>query len=154
MRPHRSARSSFRRDGRDKAHSHVREGLTTMSLRFAITRALAAAALVLSATGPASADDAPKLELKKGDRVVLIGNTLAERMQYFGNWETLLHSRFPELELVVRDLGWSADELTLRPRSKGFGDHGHTLDDEKPDVLVAAFGFNESFGGKDGLPKF
>ena len=38
-------------------------------------------------------------------------------MQYFGNFETLLHSRFPELDLVVHNLGWSADELTLRPRS-------------------------------------
>ena len=102
----------------------------------------------------AKAADAPRLELKKGDRVILIGNTLAERMQYFGKFETLLHSRFPDLELVVHNLGWSADELTLRPRSKGFEDHGHTLDDEKPDVLVAAFGFNESFGGPEGLAKF
>ena len=103
---------------------------------------------------PALAADAPKLELEKGDRIVLIGNTLAERMQYFGNWETLLHSRFPDLELVVRDLGWSADELKLRPRSQGFEDHGHTLKDEKPDVLIAAFGFNESFKGPKGLEKF
>ena len=66
-------------------------------------------------------------------------------MQYFGHFETLLHSRFPQLELVVRNLGWSADELTLRPRSQGFQDHGHRLEDEKPDVVIAAFGFNESF---------
>ena len=57
------------------------------------------------------------LKLEKGDRICLIGNTLAERMQYFGHFETLLHSRFPELELVVRNLGYSADELSLRPRS-------------------------------------
>ena len=103
---------------------------------------------------PARAADAPALELKKGDKIVIIGNTLAERMQYFGHFETLLHSRFPQLELVVRNLGWSADELTLRPRSQGFADHGHRLEDEKPDVIVAAFGFNESFAGADGLPKF
>ena len=60
----------------------------------------------------------PQLKLQKGDHVVLIGNTLAERMQYFGNFETNLHSRFPELELVVRNLGWSADEVALRPRSQ------------------------------------
>src|SRR5262245_5281438 len=75
-------------------------------------------------------------------------------MQYFGHWETLLHSRFPQLELVVRDLGWSCDELTLRLRSKGHEDHGHTLKDHQPDVVLAFFGFNESFKGKDGLPKF
>src|SRR5262249_23141988 len=70
------------------------------------------------------------------------------------HFEALLHSRFPDLELVVHDLGWSADELKLRPRSAGFQDHGHTLRDEKPDVLIAAFGFNESFAGREGLDRF
>lgn len=96
----------------------------------------------------------PKLKLSKGYHVVLIGNTLAERMQYFGHFETLLHSRFPELELVVRDLGWSADEVVLRPRSQSFKDHGHTLEDHKADVILAFFGFNESFGGSRGLANF
>ncbi len=94
------------------------------------------------------------LKLKHGDRLVIVGNTLAERMQYFGNWETLLHSRFPDLELVVRNLGWSADELKIQLRSKGFEDHGHLLTDHKPDVILACFGFNESFKGKQGLPQF
>ncbi|MEO6807960.1 MAG: PVC-type heme-binding CxxCH protein [Isosphaeraceae bacterium] len=115
--------------------------------------ALAVLALSAATTG-ASADDSPPLELHKGDRIILIGNTLAERMQYFGHFETLLHSRFPDLDLVFHNLGWSADELTLRPRSKDFDDHGHRLQDEKPDVLIAAFGFNESFAGKAGLDKF
>ena len=109
---------------------------------------------LLLASLPARPRPPTSSQLKKGDRIILIGNTLAERMQYFGNFETLLHSRFPDLDLVVHDLGWSADELTLRPRSQDFKDHGHTLEDEKPDVLIAAFGFNESFGGPDGLAKF
>ncbi len=94
------------------------------------------------------------LKLQKGDHVVLVGNTLAERMQYFGHWESLLHSRFPKDELVVRNLGWSADEIGLRPRSKDFKDHKHTLADHKPNVLLAFFGFNESFAGPAGLAKF
>ena len=109
-------------------------------------------ALLTSVT--ARGADAPKLQLEKGDRIILIGNTLAERMQYFGNWETLLHSRFPTLDLVVHNLGWSADEPYLRPRSQGFQDHGHTLEDEKPDVIIAFFGFNESFAGPAGIDKF
>ncbi len=121
-----------------------------MRAQFAIGLALAASALIPTA----SAEEAPRLDLRKGDRVILIGNTLAERMQYFGNFEALLQSRFPDKELVVHDLGWSADELTLRPRSAGFGDHGHRLEDEKPDVVIAAFGFNESFAGPGGLAKF
>jgi glucose/arabinose dehydrogenase/lysophospholipase L1-like esterase len=100
------------------------------------------------------AADPPQLKLAKGQHVVLIGNTLAERMQYFGGFETHLHARFPELELVVRNLGWSADEVALRPRSQAFADHGHTLADHKADVILAFFGFNESFGGEKGLPKF
>src|SRR5947209_12831038 len=112
------------------------------------------ATLQLGAVLVASAADGSKLKLEKGDHVVLIGNTLAERMQYFGHFETLLHSRFPELELVVRDLGWSADELMLRPRSQNFKNHGHTLEDHKADVILAFFGFNESFGSQRGLTKF
>lgn len=95
-----------------------------------------------------------KLVLKKGDHISIVGNTLAERMQQYGNLETLLYSRFPELDLVIRDLGWSADELTVRMRSQDFQDHGHNLTDHKPSVLVACYGFNESFGGSAGLAKF
>jgi len=116
-----------------------------------------AGAFLVAATrgGAADADgQTSRLELKKGDRIILIGNTLAERMQYYGHFETLLHSRFPDLELVFHNLGYSADELALRPRQAAFNDHGHTLKDEKPDILIAAFGFNESFGGRAGLKKF
>jgi glucose/arabinose dehydrogenase len=121
-----------------------------------MTRLSTCTALVVVALGlaPASHAGPGHLQLQPNDRIVLIGNTLAERMLYFGHWEALLHARFPEHNLVVRDLGWSADELTLRPRSKDFDHHGHTLHDHKPDVIIAAFGFNESFGGEAGLAKF
>ena len=122
--------------------------------RFAYGLLAAGAVLALLAPAPAFSADQPKLVLHKGDRIILIGNTLAERMQYFGHFETLLHARFPAFELIVHNLGYSADELTLRPRQAHFDDHGHTLEDEKPDVLIAAFGFNESFAGPAGLAKF
>ena len=111
--------------------------------------------LILSGLGPAAhADEPTRYQPKPGDRIILIGNTLAERMQYFGHFETLLQSRFPNQNLVFHNLGWSADEVDLRPRSLNFKDHGHQLEDEKPDVVIAAFGFNESFAGPEGLPKF
>jgi putative heme-binding domain-containing protein len=117
----------------------------------AVTFALSLAAGI----NPAAAETNPsRLDLQPHDHVVIVGNTLAERMQYFGNFETLLHARFPRHELYVRDLGWSADELTIRLRSQGFRDHGSNLADHAPDVLVAMFGFNESFAGPAGLPKF
>jgi lysophospholipase L1-like esterase len=117
-----------------------------------------AALLTALAFGASSAPAAQggNLELKKGDHVVLIGNTLAERMQQFGHFETLLHSRFPELNLVVRNLGWSADGVNVlrRLRSENFQDHGNTLRDHDPDVILAFFGFNESFAGPAGLDQF
>jgi glucose/arabinose dehydrogenase/lysophospholipase L1-like esterase len=124
---------------------HVRENSV-------MVRWIALASLVLFAS--LAAAQAPRLQLAKNSKIVLIGNTLAERQQHFGHFETLLHARFPELNLVVRNLGWSADELTLRPRSASFADHGHKLTDHKPDVILAFFGFNESFAGEKGLSKF
>jgi hypothetical protein len=97
---------------------------------------------------------AEPLKLQKGDHVVIIGNTLAERMNYFGHFETLLHSRFPEHNLYVRNLGWSADEVSLRPRSKDYRDHNNNLSDHRPNVLLAMFGFDESFAGPAGLARF
>ena len=99
------------------------------------------------------AADGP-LELKPHSRIVFIGNTLAERESYFGRIETMLHARFPKHDLVVRNLGWSADTINLRLRSLDFADHGHTLVDHDPDVIFAFFGFNESFAGGAGLPEF
>lgn len=122
-----------------------------LAARILLGALLVAASFLSSRTAAA---DAPPLKLAKGDRIVIVGNTLAERMQQFGNLEALLYSRFPELDLVIRDLGWSADELTVRMRSQDFQDHGHNLTDHKPSVLVACYGFNESFGGKAGLAKF
>jgi len=94
------------------------------------------------------------LELAPNQKIVIIGNTLAERMQYFNHFETRLHSRFPKHELVVRNLGFSADTIHERLRSQDVQDHGHTLVDHKPDVILAMFGYNESFAGPDGVTDF
>jgi putative heme-binding domain-containing protein len=92
--------------------------------------------------------------VNEGDKIVIIGNTLAERMQLTGDFETLLQSRFPGKHLTVRNLGWSADEIDLRPRSANFNDHGHQLTDHKPNLVMAMFGLNESFGGLSQLDTF
>ena len=105
------------------------------------------------AAGPARAQS-PTLELRQGDTVVLIGNTLAERMQYFNHFEALLMLRFPELQLRVRNLGWSGDALTLQPRPLNFGDAAKHLQQQKADVMLAFFGASESFGGEAGVPQF
>lgn len=103
--------------------------------------------------GP-SAQAAPPLTLNKGDHICIIGNTLAERMQHDGWLETMLHARFPEHELVIRNLGFSGDEITTRLRSAGFGSPDEWLTRCKADVIFAFFGYNESWAGEAGLPKF
>lgn len=94
------------------------------------------------------------LQLKPHDHVVLIGNTLFDRMRSYGQFESLLHQRYPRHDLVVRNLSWSADEITLRPRPDGFGDLNEHLTNEKADVIIGAFGFNESFKGIEAVPEF
>ena len=93
-------------------------------------------------------------ELRQGDTIVLLGNTLAERMQHFNHFETLLMTRFPELQLRVRNLGWSGDTITLQPRPLNFGDTARHLHEQKADVIIAFFGLNESFDGETGVAAF
>ncbi len=94
------------------------------------------------------------LQLSKGDRIALVGNTLFDRAQLFGYFETLLHQRYPRHNLTVRNLAWSADTPDLQPRPANFADQDQHLTHEKIDVIFAAYGFNESFAGKAGLPAF
>ena len=94
------------------------------------------------------------LEFNPGDRVAFIGNMLLERSQYFGYLETLLHLRAQEARIIVRHLGWPADTVDLRPRPANFADLMQHLKHEKADVVIAAFGFNESFAGPEGKADF
>jgi putative heme-binding domain-containing protein len=121
----------------------------------------------------------PKLEIRKGDHICIIGNSLADRMQHDGWLETLLYTRFPTYDLTIRNLGFSGDELTLRLRSQDFGTpdqwlagigsipqpsklvtrHGvrenrFETTNTKADVVFAFFGYNESFAGQAGLAQF
>ncbi|NCF92627.1 MAG: hypothetical protein GWQ05_16985 [Verrucomicrobiaceae bacterium] len=94
------------------------------------------------------------LELKKGARVAFVGNTLLDRAQYHAYFETLLFQRYPQHDLVIRNFAWSADEVDLQPRPDNFATTAQHLTREKTDVIVSAFGFNESFGGLEKLPAF
>lgn len=94
------------------------------------------------------------LKLALGSRIALIGNTLFERSQEFGHFEAMLQRRFAQNQLVVRHLAWSADAVDVQPRPDNFADTEQHLTHEKADVVIAAFGFNESFAGEAGLPAF
>ena len=70
---------------------------------------LCLAILVLSCSRLPAAG--PQLELQTRDRIAVIGNTLAERMQHDGWLETLLQSYFPTHEFSFRNLGFAGDEV-------------------------------------------
>ena len=62
------------------------------------------------AIGPtASAADAPKFELKDGDRVLFIGDTFFEREGDYGHIETRLTAAFPDRSVTFRNLAWAGD---------------------------------------------
>ena len=92
-------------------------------------------------------------------------------MQYDGWLETMLQARFPKHQLVLRNLGFSGDEVGTRLRSKNFGTPDEWLSglakpiggyednrfagaDTKADVVFAFFGYNESYAGQAGLEAF
>ena len=127
---------------------------TRLSIIGLRTFGLALLATLACCSGRVHAADPPRLALGKGNTIAIVGNTLADRMQHFGHFETLLQSRFPGHELVVRNLGFSGDELNLRLRSAGFGSPDEHLTAVKADVVLAFFGYNESYAGAAGLPKF
>ncbi len=116
----------------------------------------------------ADSKPAPRWEPEKGETIVILGNTFAERMGLFGYFETFLHARFPEHDLRIRNMGWSADEVSVQPRPYKFGSLEEKLGppqvniDPKEqwfqglgaDSLLLCFGLNESFRGPAGVPYF
>lgn len=97
-----------------------------------------------------------KLTLQEGDHVTIIGNALAERMNHFGFFETLLHNRFPDKKLVVRNIGYAGDVVNedKNLRVKGYPDRKKWLSMLDTDVLIVMYGFNESFQGTEQLDRF
>ncbi len=85
------------------------------------------------------------LEINKGERIVLLGNTLAERMQHHGWLETYAQLAMPEKELVFRNHGFCGDKIDKRPRNRGFINPHDYLTISKADVILAFFGANEAW---------
>jgi hypothetical protein len=94
------------------------------------------------------------LKFLKGERVAFLGNSFAERMNLFGHFETLLHTRFADQELIVRNFARPAEEVGIQQRSADYT----ALDDPQlafgADTYFCFFGFNESYKGPEGLDAF
>lgn len=113
---------------------------------------------LLLVTVPAQTSETPQIQ--HGDRVVFLGNTLIEREQRYGYWETAITRLLPGKKIQFRNLGWSGDTVFGEARA-GFGSvadgfkqlQSHTLS-LKPTVLLLGYGTNESFQGQPGLATF
>ena len=119
------------------------------------------------------------LHLSKGSHIVLIGNNLGSRMMNFGHFETEMHVRYPDSLLFIRNMCDGGDTPGFRPHSgrnspwafpgaekfqselaHPSGSEGHFetpdqwLTKLKADFIIAFFGYNESFQGKEGVENF
>ena len=114
----------------------------------------------------------------RGERIVLIGNGLAERDVYYHRIETELALRYPEHELFFRNMGHVGDTPGFRPHPsrasqwafpgaekfhpelnvhKGqgfFPTPDQWLTHLKADTIIAFFGYNESFDGPTKVANF
>ena len=94
------------------------------------------------------------LQLESGDRIVLIGNSLLEGNADFGHLEAMIQQAHPAHHVTVRHLAWQADEVGVQPRPANFADTLQHLTHEQADVILVAYGFNESFAGEQGVAAF
>jgi putative heme-binding domain-containing protein len=132
----------------------------------ALAASLAAAGFWLTAGGSGAALSAAPPEAssaagsaagytpRKGERIAFVGGSVAERMNLFGHFETALHLRFPDRELVVRNFARPADEVALRQRGNDYTKIDDPIKVFGPDTFLCFFGFNESFAGPAGVEKF
>ena len=120
------------------------------------------------------------VQLHKNNHIVLIGNNLASRMLNFGYFETEMHLRYPDSSLFIRNMADPGNTPGFRPHSSRkspwafpgaeqfhqdeLGNESGSIgffptEDEwlvnlKADVILAFFGYNESFEGEAGLENF
>lgn len=125
-----------------------KKGVKPEDLKIGAKGAAAPAAL------PALLPSAIPLDFNKNEKIGLIGNSTAERMNLFGHFEAMLHSRFKDKELIFRNFGFPADEVSIRQRSSDYAKLDDPVKVFAADTYFCFFGYNESFKGPDGIEKF
>src|SRR5215216_5664639 len=121
----------------------------------------------------------PAIKLNKGSHIILIGNNLGSRMIHYPFFETELHLRYPDSLLYIRNMcdggetpgfrphagrmnPWAfpaaqnyQTELANHSESEGhFESPDQWLTNHKADIIIAFFGYNESFEGRARLQNF
>ncbi len=123
--------------------------------------------------------DNEKVEIPDGAHISLIGGNLGSRMMNYGYFETEMYVRYPEKSLIIRNMCDGGDTPGFRPHAsrnlpwafpgaekfqtefaKKSDSEGHFdspdqwLTNLKTDIIIAFFGFSESFDGKDNLENY
>ncbi|MBX3238838.1 MAG: HEAT repeat domain-containing protein [Chitinophagaceae bacterium] len=135
--------------------------------------------LALIAGLSACTSDKPTLDIRKGSHITLIGNNLGSRMIHFDYFETELQLRYPDSQLLVRNMCDGGNTPGFRPHSgrnnpwafpgaenfqTEFATPSHSeghLESEddwlkrlNTNIIIAFFGYSESFRGREGLDNF
>lgn len=120
-----------------------------------------------------------ELELPANAHISLIGGNLGSRMLFYDHFETELHLRYPEKSLLVRNMCDPGDTPGFRPHASRFDpwafpgaekfqsefanksdSEGHLespdqwLSNSKTDIIIAFFGYSESFHGAEALETY
>lgn len=106
---------------------------------------------VLSGQVAFASNESTELEITKGQRVAFVGNSLAERMNLFGHFETRLQFRFANKKPVIRNFGWPADAVEQQTRPGNYTKIDDPFLVYSPELLMCFFGFNESFAGSESV---
>ncbi len=93
---------------------------------------------------------AAPFEIKEGDRVLLLGDTLLEREGTFGYLETRMQEQFPDRHFTVRNLAYSADNplgwsrASFDPAPKGLVRLKEQIATVNPTVCILGYGMASS----------
>jgi putative heme-binding domain-containing protein len=93
---------------------------------------------------------AEPFEIKDGDRVLFLGDTLLEREGTYGYLETRMQERFADRHFIVRNLAYSADtplgwsRASFDPVAKGFERLKEQIALVKPTVVFLGYGMAAS----------
>lgn len=102
----------------------------------------------------------PPLEWKHQQRIVFLGNSFFENEISHGYIELALSSRWPDADLVFRNLGWTGDNVFAEARSTftkpptAYQQLFMQLRSTNPDYVFIAYGGIESQKGEEGLEEF
>lgn len=101
----------------------------------------------------------PVLQLKTGDRVVFLGNSLLENDLPYGYLELALTTRWPDQQVTFRNIAWTGDTVWGEARSYISSPSAYDLLFEQltkaqPTVVVIAYGAIEAQQGELGLSRF